>query len=112
MRGGDQEAVVLFAEDAGYAGGDLGKKGMNEVRDDKAGGVAFSRDESAGGGIWLVVEFLDALEDAAAGFFADIFVIAEDLRYRDDGDAELPRDIFHCYGHLISSITHIWTMPG
>jgi hypothetical protein len=61
---------------------------MHEIGDDEADGVRAARDQRTGGKVGLEVEVAHALEDALAGFLADIGVVAQDLRYGDDGDAE------------------------
>ena len=52
---------------------------MHEIRNDQAGQMAAPCDKRASRQIWLVVQFLDSLQDPVSGLRTDVFMVPQHL---------------------------------
>jgi len=60
---------------------------MQKIWNHEAQKIGASRNQRPSGKVRTIVHFLDALQDARLGFFADVGMIAEGLRDGDNRDA-------------------------
>src|ERR1017187_5016303 len=84
---------------------------MHEVRNHKPHCVSPPGHQSAGSEVGLVVEVPDPFEHALAGFLADVAVVAQDLRYRNHRNPEIPSNVLHPDRHVSINLRAPITQP-
>jgi len=80
-----------------YRLGELGEKGIGQIRQYQADGARATGTHCLGCAIWPVSELAGDLEHLATGGLADVRTFVEHIRNRGDRDTNRRGDVFYRY---------------